>query len=72
MLLDMEEITKFIGVQSLVSIPLLYMLSVYTDRLRKRYYTPYVRKLMYIGPLAVLTIGSYNIRWKNDVKSFLV
>jgi len=56
----MGEITTFLGVQSIISLPILYMTSVYTDWLRTRYYTPYVRKLMYMGPLAVIVIGNYN------------
>ena len=57
MLIDMNEITIYTGAQSLISLPFLYMTSVYTDRLRKRYSTPKVRKLMYLVPLALFIIG---------------
>ena len=58
MLIKMNEITIYNGVQYSISMVILYMSSVYTDMLRKRYSTPNVRKLMYIVPLAVFIIGN--------------
>ena len=58
MLIDIGDITKFIGLQAIICLPLFYLFSKMTDSLRKRFSTPRVRKAMYIFPMLALVVGT--------------